>query len=372
MARTKQTGKRTRGDRDTPPAPPCISQMPVMDWFEEDDERVAYNERLSVMEVLVPKHLADNVLPEDKYPEFSRSIDIQGLRQFLFMREHDLVSLFGNFFECRYFSHFVAAAYTTLSLRDTLREDGTVEFQFRFKLGAGRGERSPPWASYGGKYSINRMTMDHHHLLYVLLPRKRNHEMASEEDLLILCAMAQGKQLNWPYLIAHKMLNHSHGKATTNLGHAILWTKIFENLGFDLSWEEAVMLRKANVITRKNINQMRRNLDGQANEEGDEGEEAADRDVQMEDTPPRFEDGTSSQVPLEAGVLSPVQPDFTELIRQGFEDMRTLISEGFTTLTNRMDRLDIRMTSQNVDVQDLRSEFHSFRDSFQRSGDQEQ
>ncbi|MED6165399.1 hypothetical protein PIB30_099193 [Stylosanthes scabra] len=87
MARTNQSGKRTRVDPDALPEPPRLSQMPVDSWFEEDDERTAYHERLSVLEILVPKHLADNVLPEEEYPGFWRLIDIQGVRQFLFMRE---------------------------------------------------------------------------------------------------------------------------------------------------------------------------------------------------------------------------------------------------------------------------------------------
>ncbi|MED6177372.1 hypothetical protein PIB30_097520, partial [Stylosanthes scabra] len=65
-------------------------------------------------------------------------------------------------------------------------------------------------------------------------------------------------------------------------------------------------------------------------------------------------------------------PDYAELIQQGFDDMRTLMSEGFTSLSDRMDRLDIRMTIQSVEIQDLRGEFHSFWDSFQRFGHREQ
>ncbi|MED6163442.1 hypothetical protein PIB30_079977 [Stylosanthes scabra] len=122
MAHTKQTEKRMRTDPNAPPAPPHLSQMPVNSWFEEEDERVAYHDRLSVMEILVPKHLADQVLPEEEFQEFWRLIDIQGLRQFLLMRE-------------RYFLRFVAAEYTTISIRDTMRADGTGDFWFRFKLG---------------------------------------------------------------------------------------------------------------------------------------------------------------------------------------------------------------------------------------------
>ncbi|MED6200008.1 hypothetical protein PIB30_081196 [Stylosanthes scabra] len=188
------------------------------------------------MEVLVPKYLAEDVLPEAEFQEFWRLIDIQGLRQFISLRE-------------RYYPRFVAAAYTTISIFDTLRADGTGDFRFHFKLGgreyiltlqhladiwglqnegatfksgnnphgtwnefdkmeAARFLNLGPAAS--GKYPISRMSITHRLLLYmvsyVLLPRKRNHGMATEEDLPIIWAMAQEKQINWPYLITHKMV----------------------------------------------------------------------------------------------------------------------------------------------------------------------
>ncbi|MED6141842.1 hypothetical protein PIB30_107467 [Stylosanthes scabra] len=201
---------------------------------------------------------------------------------------------------------------------------------------------------------------------YVLLPRKRNHGTATEEDLPIIWAMAQEKQINWPYLIAHKMVKYSRGAATASLGLAHLWTRILESLDFDLTRERVIESSKVNAITRKNINQMRRNLLGPADEGGDDEDEA------MEDVPPTFEAGTSSQVPTEAEAPPPLQPDYAELIQRGFDDMRTLMSEGFSSLSDRINRLDIRMTNQSVEIQDLRGEFRSFRDSFQISGHQEQ
>ncbi|MED6129467.1 hypothetical protein PIB30_108247, partial [Stylosanthes scabra] len=154
--------------------------------------------------------------------------------------------------------------------------------------------------------------------------------------------------------------------ATASLGHAHLWTRILESLDFDLTRERAIEPSKVNAITRKNINQMRRNLLGPADEGGEDEDEA------MEDVPPTFEAGTSSQVPTEAEAPPQFQPDYAELIQRGFDDMRTLMSEGFSSLSDRMDRLDIQMTNQSVEIQDLHGEFRSFRDSFQRSGQQEQ
>ncbi|MED6190521.1 hypothetical protein PIB30_106663, partial [Stylosanthes scabra] len=101
--------------------------------------------------------------------------------------------------------------------------------------------------------------------------------------------------------------------ATACLGLAHLWTRILESLDFDLTRERVIEPSKVNAITRKNINQMRRNLLGPADEGGDDEDEA------MEDVPPTFEAGTSSQVPAEAP--TPLQPDYAELIQRGFDDM---------------------------------------------------
>ncbi|MED6204254.1 hypothetical protein PIB30_007725 [Stylosanthes scabra] len=176
------------------------------------DERAAYEEKLSKLEIFPPRYVGEGVLPKDKYPEFWRLIDAQGLRPFLFWRE-------------RYYPRFVAAAFTTASLQDELDEEGHGDFYFnvsyvgrtyQFPLGhiAGawglrnkgttfRGGNNPhgSWNEFdkvkvaitlrlepaaSSKYAVSKMTTDHRLLLYVLsyvlLPRKSNHGIAFEED----------------------------------------------------------------------------------------------------------------------------------------------------------------------------------------------
>ncbi|MED6148118.1 hypothetical protein PIB30_050189 [Stylosanthes scabra] len=101
--------------------PPRLSQMPEERWFDDANEKLAYDERLSKMGILTPKFIGDGVLPDEKYPEFWRLIDIQGLGPFLYMRE-------------RCYPRFVAAAYTTMFIRDNLNDDGTGGFIFGFRL----------------------------------------------------------------------------------------------------------------------------------------------------------------------------------------------------------------------------------------------
>ncbi|MED6139052.1 hypothetical protein PIB30_080254 [Stylosanthes scabra] len=75
---------------------------------------------------------------------------------------------------------------------------------------------------------------------------------------------------------------------------------------------------------------MRRNLVGQVDAAEDAGEEAAG-DMPMPDTQSQPTIGTSSQVPTETEVSSQEQSDVIEFVRKGFEEMRTMMTEGFTS-----------------------------------------
>ncbi|MED6212671.1 hypothetical protein PIB30_085749 [Stylosanthes scabra] len=125
MPRVKQTGRRDRIDPSALPMPPHLSQLPEERWFDDANEKLAYDERLSRMGILPPKFIGDGVLPDEKYSEFWRLIDIQGLRPFLYMRERI----------CRYYPRFIAATYTTMFIRDNLNDNGIGGFVFGFRLG---------------------------------------------------------------------------------------------------------------------------------------------------------------------------------------------------------------------------------------------
>ncbi|MED6201262.1 hypothetical protein PIB30_093162 [Stylosanthes scabra] len=239
----------------------------------------------------------------------------------------------------RYYPRFVTAAYTTMFIRDNLNDDGTGDFVFGFRLGGRtyefslsdlatvwglkdegvtfKGGNNPhgTWDEFNkldvirglrlehaasGKYAISRMSTDHRLLLYVLsyvlLPRKSNHGSASKEDLLILWAIVQEKQIHWPYLMAHRMLRYSQGKSTSYLAHAHLLTKVFEITPLDLMREDNVEPEISHAITSKNIHQMQRNLVDPADIADDVGIDVG------AGAQPQVETGTSSQIPTETGV----------------------------------------------------------------------
>ncbi|MED6115972.1 hypothetical protein PIB30_095800 [Stylosanthes scabra] len=349
MSHVKQAGKRARTNPNAPQLPLRLSQTPVEWWFAEDDERTTFDERRSRMEILPPKSIGDGVLPDEKYSEF-----------------------------WRYYPRFVAAASTTIFIRED--EDEGKEFVLGFRLCGPEykftlATLATAWGlkdegdtfksgnySLGtwnelskattvrdlrleyaapGKYVVSRMSTDHRLLLYVLsyvmLPRKSNHGIATEEDLLILWAIA-----------------------TSFLGLAHLWTGLFEMAPLDLSREEVVNPSSANIITSKNINQMRRNLVDQADVAEGVGEEAAG-DMPMPDTQPQPTVGTSSQVPTETEVPSQDQSEVIEFMRNGFEGMRVMLFDMFSGLSDRIDGLEAHMTSQDADIRGLRNELRSFK-----------
>ncbi|MED6173147.1 hypothetical protein PIB30_056546 [Stylosanthes scabra] len=192
------------------------------------------------------------------------------------------------------------------------------------------------------------MSTDHRLLLYVLsyalLPQKSNHGTATEEDLLILWEIVNEKQIHWPYLMANRLLRYSQGRSTSFLALAYLWTGLFEVAPLDLSREEVVNPGSANIITSRHINQMRRNLDGQADAAEGVGEEAA------EDMPSAPTYGWTED-----------QSEVIEFMRNGFEGMRVTLSDMFTGLSDHIDGLEAHMTSQDADIRGLRDELRSLK-----------
>ncbi|MED6214308.1 hypothetical protein PIB30_101776 [Stylosanthes scabra] len=196
------------------------------------------------------------------------------------------------------------------------------------------------------------MTTTHRLLLYVisriLMPRKSNHGSATEEDLILLWAMINERQINWPYLMAHKLVEYSHGKVNSTLGLPHLWGRVFPLIPLDVSQEEFVASKPEFAIPSKNINQMRRDLD---NPDG------AEEDVPERNVRPRTDVGSSSQAPREAGESSQSMPNFMEMMLKSFEALQAIVDEGFARITDRIDSIDISLISQAEEMQMLRDRF---------------
>ncbi|MED6163623.1 hypothetical protein PIB30_081717 [Stylosanthes scabra] len=327
MARTKQTGRRTA--REVPLPLPCLSNYAAL-----------FRKTINCKSI--------GVVYVFGCQRWSRRMLIYVLH------------CVGTSSECKYYPRFVAAAFISVVVDDKIGEDGQGTFHlcvsfmgrtFNFSLArvaearglrnegtTFRGGSNPhsEWSEFekmdaaralrldpasSGKYHVSRMTTTHRLLLYVisriLMPRKSNHGSATEEDLILLWAMINERQINWPYLMAHKLVEYSHGKVNSALGLPHLWGKVFPLIPLDVSQEEFVASKPEFAITSKNINQMRRDLD---NPDG------AEEDVPERNVRPRTDVGPSSQAPREAGESSQSLPSFMEMMLKSFEaeEMRML------------------------------------------------
>ncbi|MED6174990.1 hypothetical protein PIB30_074236 [Stylosanthes scabra] len=332
MARTKQTGRRSA--REIPPPLPCLSNYAEEDWFEEESEKRAYVERLSQMYIIPPRYVGDGAIPEDKYPEFWRLIDVQGLRQFLLLREG-------------YYPHFVAAAFASVVVDDKIGKDGQGTFHicvsfmgrtFNFLL-----ERiAEAWG----------LRNDDHHPSSPVICDIAHTDAAKKQPRFRYRGRPHSslgyKQINWPYLMAHKLVDYSHGKVNSALGLPHLWGKVFPLIPLDVSLEEFVASRSEFAITSKNINQMRQDL---ANLNG------AEEDVLERNVRPRTYVGSSSQAPRETGETSQSQPNFMEILLKSFEALQARVDEGFAKITDRIDSIDISLISQAEEMRMLRDKF---------------
>ncbi|MED6213519.1 hypothetical protein PIB30_094183 [Stylosanthes scabra] len=349
MSRVKQAGKHTRTNPNAPQPPLRLSETLVERWFEEDDERTAYDERLSRMEILPPKYIGDGVLPDAKYPEFWRLIDIQGLRPFLYTRR-------------RYYPRFVAAAFTTIFIRED--KDEGEEFALGFRLGSREykftlaalatawGLKDEGDTFKGGNYPLGTWNeFSKATTMRELYLDQQDVHGPSSPVVCVVLRTSPSEEQSWycyrggPFDPMSDCKREADSLAIpdgtsdaplfTGQGLAHLWTGLFEMAPMDLSREEVVNPGSANIITSKNINQMRRNLVDQAD--------------------------AAEGVPTETEVPSQEQSEVVEFIRKGFEDMRMMMSEGFTRLSERIDGLDTHMTCQDVDIRSLRDEFRSFK-----------
>ncbi|MED6183523.1 hypothetical protein PIB30_038645 [Stylosanthes scabra] len=265
-----------------------MGRLKTTKWFTTNEFWKSYLDTFSKLPVPKPRYLLEGLISEDKYEVFWKLVDLQGLRPLLHMKE-------------RYYPRMMRVVATTLQQKDSLDDVGNGEFYLRFwiagttytitldelatvwglqndrifyKGGNHRPKEYDFWSGAdsqdllnityigGGKYSVGEMSTDHrllHYMLsYLWLPRKGNHGVLTEDDTFVIGAMVKEVELNWPYLIAHRLMRYTDNSWESHLGHGMLWTKIFEYFNLDLSGEEAVEMGEENEITARHVNKMGR------------------------------------------------------------------------------------------------------------------
>ncbi|QHO44600.1 uncharacterized protein DS421_6g172130 [Arachis hypogaea] len=178
-----------------------------------------------------------------------------------------------------YYPHLVRAVYSTLNyVVPEPDEEGYHGAKFTGGIAA-----DEQWGEYNRLVSLQSLQYENPHMdargniscsglgieqrilmylfSYMLIPRKHNHGILFNEDILVLWAMVTGKEINWPYFMVHHMLEMKKGKSSVGLGYACHWTKIFKWLGIDLTEEKVVVLTNVAKIDDSTLSQMGRDPD---------------------------------------------------------------------------------------------------------------
>ncbi|QHO38842.1 uncharacterized protein DS421_4g123960 [Arachis hypogaea] len=169
---------------------------------------------------------------------------------------------------------------------------------------------------------------------YMLIPRKHNHGILFNEDILVLWAMVTGKEINWPYFMVHHMLEMKKGKSSVGLGYACHWTKIFKWLEIDLTEEKSVVLTNVAKIDDSTLRQIGRDPDAQQPQA--QGQ-------------PQDQVQAQTQTPPPPSPPSPTMKDLMDELRS----MRVYMEEQFADMRQRQDRQTEAINRQGEAIDSL-------------------
>ncbi|MED6113312.1 hypothetical protein PIB30_069607 [Stylosanthes scabra] len=213
MGRRKTTVRKSAGTSRKGPPPP-LSQLPLRKWFTTNEFWKSYLDTFSKLPVLKPRY----------YPRMMRVVA------------------------------------TTLQLKDSLDDVGNGEFYLRFWIAGASYTIMPDElaSTWGLQNDGIRYKGGNHRPKECDFWKGRETMVLTEEDTFIIRAFVEEDELDWPYLIARRLMRYTDNSWESHLGHSMLWTKVFEHLNLDLSSEEAVEIGEENEITARHVNNMGR------------------------------------------------------------------------------------------------------------------
>ncbi|MED6208126.1 hypothetical protein PIB30_042304 [Stylosanthes scabra] len=321
MSRSKKaTSKRQRQSDDvvyTEPPP----EHQFARYFSRLDDLNRYVFNFHERKEISPRYLDIKILETQNFNVLHSILATQGLLDFVQIRE-------------TYYPELVAMAYSTLSIE--FNEESPTEFTLKFRLFKNEyeinsGELSTLWGFDdldtsncvlfdGNKtpeswdphvkrqafemFNIQRvprkkilcnvfnleMRLLHYLITYVIFPRSTGHAHVQVDDLVIMWAMNNDFKIHWPYFIAQHMLRFTKDDIGKGIGYVFLWTRIFKQLGIDLSGESGRKLAQQHVIDIRALHHMSGNV-----QRGEEEEQEEHPQAQAQEQAPQDQAGPSDQ-----------------------------------------------------------------------------
>ncbi|XLS67708.1 hypothetical protein HN51_018731 [Arachis hypogaea] len=290
MARTKNTKRARVEGESSAPARLIASSHYMARWMPSQRALKNYVEKFESRPIVPPRYIIAEFLQDRRFNLVLNALQTQHLVDFVQTRDE-------------YYPHLVRAVYSTLNyVVPEPDEEGEVMPLIEFDLGkqhygvtlqelaeqwslgyhgakfTGGIAADEQWGEYNRLVGLQSLQYENPHMdargniscsglgieqrilmylfSYMLIPRKHNHGILFNEDILVLWAMVTGKEINWPYFMVHHMLEMKKGKSSVGLGYACHWAKIFKWLGIDLTEEKSIVLtnrqdRQTEAINRQ-------------------------------------------------------------------------------------------------------------------------
>ncbi|XLS52169.1 hypothetical protein HN51_012846 [Arachis hypogaea] len=368
MARTKNAKRARVEGESSAPARLIASSHYMARWLPSQRALKNYVEKFESRPIVPPRYITAEFLQDRHFNLVLNALQTQHLVDFVQTRDE-------------YYPHLVRAVYSTLNyVVPEPDEEGEVMPLIEFDLGkqhyrvtlqelaeqwslvyhgakfTGGIAADEEWGKYNGlvglqslqyenpqmdargNISCSGLGIEPHILMYLfsymLIPRKHNHGILFNEDILVLWAMVTGKEINWPYFMVHHMLEMKKGKSSVSLGYACHWTKIFKWLGIDLTEEKSVVLTNVAKIDDSTLRQMGRDPDAQQPQA--QGQPQDQVQAQTEPPPP-------------PPPPSPTMQDLMDELRS----MRVYMEEQFADMRQRQDRQTEAINRQGEAIDSL-------------------
>ncbi|MED6166443.1 hypothetical protein PIB30_109314 [Stylosanthes scabra] len=202
----KRTTKRTRGESSVEPPP---WNHPLARYFASNEDFVYYEMRLAGRKEIPPRYLDPNLLVTQNFDHLREILEYQGIMNFVQIRD-------------KYYPDLVAIAYSTLMIE--VNEENESDFSLVFKLGKdeyklGCSELAIIWGLpiqgclfEGGKTPIGD---------WGYLKENAMGIFNLTQDLIIMWAMVNNININWPYFIMQHMIRLKRKETSGGLGGAI-------------------------------------------------------------------------------------------------------------------------------------------------------
>ncbi|WVZ11549.1 hypothetical protein V8G54_016079 [Vigna mungo] len=367
-----------RRQRSPTPSPPPSSPHPVHDLFSTVEQQEKFAKHFVNREVLESKYLDAEYFEESNF-EFYQILCAAGLKEFVCLSDSFYPELVRVFYNNMVISHTGVIRTEVKGVKIKISPKVFNEITLLPSKGApfeGRivDEWKEDYNSISGREFVRRedaevlprltagqMKVQHRILHYVLTrilcPRSTNIGQPTEEDIMLIWALFNGKEINWGHLIRYKMKKALKDKAKLPYPHLItLFLDRFE-VPIDNDPVTGIMPKqKMDYDTIRSFGYVQNPhgewVIGKQNPPNAEDEATEDEDIDEDNSSTTLSDVMNRIDQIQSFVASRFDG-----IQNRFDQLETTMGTRFDNFQTQFGNIDTAIGSMEEELQHLRMRF---------------